>query len=921
MYIEKSNRILGTIKLFFMNRVRFFYLIVCNILILLLSSYQLAAQPDNRIEVAGQNIFMSGGNVAWVNYARDIGPVPTNLTQFESIFEEVSLYGGNTMRLWLHTNGTSTPEWDGAFVVGPGQNAINDLKNILDLAQQYNINLKLCLWSFDMLQGEGTQTGLTQYQINRNTALLTEPDKLQAYINNALIPMVEAVKGHPALGAWEIFNEPEGMTSYGWTPNKVDMSDIQWFVNRTAGAIRRTDPGTPVTNGSWNIRVMSDIGSFHNYYRDDRLIAAGDDPDGILDFYSVHYYARHFGEDQSPFHNHASHWELDKPIVVAEFWPTDQRGIAAEDLYTTLYDRGYAGALAWSWSDNSEPWQPALDNMAALRNHAPEAVYFSISDRVSARLTAFPERIRLGETSELSWITSGAETVELNGEEVGLIGTMQVSPPDTTIYTLIATGEEGRADTARVTVYVVSEEAYNQAFGKPTYASSVDSPTRPPENATDGDSSTRWSSAYGPSASYDREWIYIDLLQSHDISRVVLDWEAAYGSGYNIDVSHDAVVWRTVHEERNGEGGIEEILLDEPAPGRYIRMQGVSRGTQWGYSLWEFEVYGLPSVVQPPQITLLHPVDGQRFDTGTDIWFVAEPEQGTHPTGMVQFLIDGEPVDETGEEPWQYRWSAGEPEEYVISAKVTDQEFEVYSQPARIIVQPLPETVWYDVTDADWSGTVDLYSDTTVYNGTYVRLGSDGRLRWSELEVANAGYYDLRIGYRLGDQRPANMRLQRLPVINVALSLDGEPDIWLFKEVQDVYFRKGMNLLNLSNVDSEVDIAYLSVRGEGQLPTSAEQPGTEQEGSENPETFTLMQNYPNPFNPLTIITYQLPEASHVKLEVYDMLGRLVKILVNEQKQAGTYSVTFNASSLSSGVYLYRISMGEISQTRRMMLVN
>ena len=896
-----------------MTMTRFLFCTL-GMLLLVASAHEALSQPNDRIEVAGQSIFMSGGNVAWVNFARDIGPTNTNLAQFENIFEEVAQYGGNTMRLWLHTNGTSTPEWDGPFVVGPGQNSLQDLINILDLAQQYNINMKLCLWSFDMLQGVGTQTGLTQDQINRNTALLTESDKLQAYINNALIPMVEAVKGHPALGAWEIFNEPEGMTSYGWTPNKVAMSDIQWFVNRTAGAIRRTDPDTPVTNGSWNIRVMSDIGSFHNYYRDDRLIAAGGDADGILDFYSLHYYAQHFGEDQSPFHNDASHWELDKPIVVAEFWPTDQRGVAAEDLYTTLYDRGYAGALAWSWSDNSEPWQPALDNMATLRSHAPEAVYFSISDRVLARMTVSPERIRAGETAELNWFTSGAETVTLDGQPVGFIGTMEVSPPDTTTYTLIAAADDDKADTVQVTVYVVAEDAYNQAFGKPAYASSVDNASRPPGNATDGNPETRWSSAYGPSATYDREWIYIDLKQSYDIARVLLDWEAAYGSAYDIDVSQDAVVWQTVHEERNGQGGIEEIVLDEPAAGRYIRMQGVSRGTEWGYSLWEFEVYGLPSDVQPPQITLLHPVDGQRFDTGTDIWFVAVPEQGTHPTETVQFLVDGEPLEELGEEPWQYRWTAGDPAEYKISVRMRDQEFEVYAHPVNITIQPIPETVWYDVTEAELTGTVDLLPDTTVYNGTFARVGSDGRLRWSELEVANAGYYDLRIGYRLGEERPATMRLQRLPVINVTLTLDGEPGIWLVEEVQDIYFRSGTNVLNLSSAESEVDIAYLAVRGEGQIPTDTES------GQLLPETFALMQNYPNPFNPVSTISYELPVASHVELEVYDIVGRHVMTLVNEQKQAGTYSVTFNASVLSSGVYLYRISMGEFTRTRQMMLV-
>ena len=87
-----------------------------------------------------------------------------------------------------------------------------------------------------------------------------------------------------------------------------------------------------------------------------------------------------------------------------------------------------------------------------------------------------------------------------------------------------------------------------------------------------------------------------------------------------------------------------------------------------------------------------------------------------------------------------------------------------------------------------------------------------------------------------------------------------------------------------------------------------------------PTVFSLSQNYPNPFNPSTIISYSLPQASNVKLSVYNALGQMVKVLENESKEAGIYNISFNASELSSGIYFYKIEAGQFSQTRKMMLV-
>ncbi|MCI0474222.1 MAG: T9SS type A sorting domain-containing protein, partial [Ignavibacteria bacterium] len=90
--------------------------------------------------------------------------------------------------------------------------------------------------------------------------------------------------------------------------------------------------------------------------------------------------------------------------------------------------------------------------------------------------------------------------------------------------------------------------------------------------------------------------------------------------------------------------------------------------------------------------------------------------------------------------------------------------------------------------------------------------------------------------------------------------------------------------------------------------------------SEVPKVYSLAQNYPNPFNPVTKINFAIPKQGFVTLKVYDVLGREVSTLVNEVKQVGTYSVDFDASYLSSGVYFYRIESGEFSDIKRMILI-
>ena len=87
-----------------------------------------------------------------------------------------------------------------------------------------------------------------------------------------------------------------------------------------------------------------------------------------------------------------------------------------------------------------------------------------------------------------------------------------------------------------------------------------------------------------------------------------------------------------------------------------------------------------------------------------------------------------------------------------------------------------------------------------------------------------------------------------------------------------------------------------------------------------PNKFVLNQNYPNPFNPSTVLSFQLPVAGFISLKVYDINGREISELVNENLSAGEYKINFNGSALPSGVYYYKLTSDNFSETKKMILI-
>jgi hypothetical protein len=103
---------------------------------------------------------------------------------------------------------------------------------------------------------------------------------------------------------------------------------------------------------------------------------------------------------------------------------------------------------------------------------------------------------------------------------------------------------------------------------------------------------------------------------------------------------------------------------------------------------------------------------------------------------------------------------------------------------------------------------------------------------------------------------------------------------------------------------SEIFASVTSVENSGSVPTK----------------FNLKQNYPNPFNPSTKIKYSVAHSSTVLLKIYDVLGKEVATLINEEKPAGSYEATFDASNLSSGIYFYKLEAGNFVETKKMILL-
>lgn len=137
-------------------------------------------------------------------------------------------------------------------------------------------------------------------------------------------------------------------------------------------------------------------------------------------------------------------------------------------------------------------------------------------------------------------------------------------------------------------------ESYLLSQNRTAYASSTESGMTP-NQAVDGNTGTRWSSVWGS----DNEWIYVDLGAQATIDRVRIHWEGAYASAYKIQTSNDEMNWTDIYTVVNGAGGVDDLSI--AGQGRFVRLLGLERAlSAYGYSIFEFEVYGTGGINEPP---------------------------------------------------------------------------------------------------------------------------------------------------------------------------------------------------------------------------------------------------------------------------------------------------------------------------------
>ncbi|GFR69945.1 endo-1,4-beta-mannanase 1 [Elysia marginata] len=331
----------------------------------------------NHFLFKGEKVFLSGGNLPWINYGYDYGnnQWAEVKARVEKQMQMLHRAGGNSLRLWIHIQGESTPQFneEGYVIATDTQGTfIADFKDMLDLAQSYDIFVIPTLWN----------AAVDQDYHNRLNGLIIDPGKLTSYIRVVLTPLVEAVIGHPALAAWEIMNEPEGLLNLqfnedpcfdtfmlkvsgaGWAGWKYSYQQLLRFISWQTDAIKSVDPQALVTVGVWNPKSNTNSFGMVDHYSDTCLYKAGQKALGKLDFHDFHSYSFEGEFDTvAAFVHNSSDYRTSKPVVVGEFWSQQGGHRTTKQLFEYLYRHGYSGAWSWDLVDNGADQRAGISHI------------------------------------------------------------------------------------------------------------------------------------------------------------------------------------------------------------------------------------------------------------------------------------------------------------------------------------------------------------------------------------------------------------------------------------------------------------------------------------------------------------------------------------------------------------------------------
>ncbi|MDB6019213.1 MAG: coagulation factor 5/8 type domain protein [Pedosphaera sp.] len=410
-------------------------------------------------------------------------------------------------------------------------------------------------------------------------------DSMNNYFKKIVIPSSKAIRaagGKVVYGGWPDVSTPNSLISLLDANNawgSIDVLDMHYYNLGDVQTLRSGADARGYTNMAiWQTEVGFTTDNTYIANNFPRALYWNLTNNWTQDKYRAFYFANYSD-------NSSSAYGYNKCL-----WSGNSLGGAGIVLTNLAYVLGGTNQLSQYSGITSSPslfpqvW-PTLSSMETFGYSTSIAVIIHLN----ATDTPNNPTVTLTFPIALTNITS-ARRVDLSGVATNVTSQLisQGSGTQLTVSTADAAGSLAQTwNGASSCFYVLlNVNGLNVALNQPATASSIENSSYPAAYAVDDNGSTRWSSAYS-----DPQWIYVDLGATFAISRVKLAWDPAYAKSYYIQVSSDALNWTTIYSTTSGDGGVDD-LTGLSGVGRYVRMYGTQRATPYGYSLYQFEVYG-----------------------------------------------------------------------------------------------------------------------------------------------------------------------------------------------------------------------------------------------------------------------------------------------------------------------------------------
>ncbi|WP_024772528.1 cellulase family glycosylhydrolase [Aquimarina macrocephali] len=506
-------------------------------------------------------------------------------------------------------------------------------------------------------------------------------------------------------------------------------------------------------------------------------------------------------------------------------------------------------------------------------------------------------RIERSANGTSGWTSVGTTTINTSSyADTGLTS-------NTTYYYRVR-AENTIGNSAYSNTVNVTTTAGNIALGKTATASSLETSSFPASFAVDGKDTTRWASK----EKVDPQWISIDLGGAVNIDRVVLNWETAYAKAYRIEVSNDGIAWTSIYSTSTGNGKIDGLNIS--GTGRYIRMYGTARGTAYGYSLYEFEVYGTigegtgpeaPSSLSATaasknQIDLSWTDNANNEDSfriersanGTSGWAsvatttinaTSYSNVGLMANTTYYYRVRAE--NKTGNSSYSNTVNAATPpsgipplENIALNKTTSASSLETSSFPASFAVDGSNTTRWASLegVDPQWV-SIDLGAIANIervvlhWEAAYAKVY---RIEVSNDASAWTSIYSTSSGDGVVDDLNISGTGRYIRMYGTARGTTYGYSLYEF-EVYGVFANRALNTIEpLSGID--------------------------------------VKAYPNPFTNNIDYAFDLEERTHVTLKLFSLKGAEIDVVIDKVLPAGNHIVKYDGTSLSSGIYIYRMQL-------------